>query len=228
MSPILVAIFLTAQPGGANEKGTDFFEKKIRPVLVEHCYKCHASTSKRLKGGLKLDTRAGVLRGGDSGPVIVPGKPEESLLVRAIRYGDVDLMMPPRSKLADVDVAVLVKWVEMGAPWPDEPVPGLEEDHDVFDLQARKKGHWAWQALANPAVPDVAPPAVAADWTSNPVDRFLLAAMRRIIEKKRDVDFHELLSAERDIWSNMTIPFGQEQREILWAVVSFVRGKTKK
>src|SRR5438874_10014007 len=76
--------------------GIEFFEKKVRPVLVEHCYQCHSQSSKKLKGGLRLDSRAAMLRGGDSGPAVVPGRPDQSRLIDAVRYQNVELQMPPK------------------------------------------------------------------------------------------------------------------------------------
>ena len=95
-----------------------FFEAKIRPVLVTQCGKCHASNAEKLRGGLRLDSREWLLRGGDSGPAIVPGRPDESLLLRAIRYRDEDLQMPPKAKLPDAVVADFEAWIKMGAPDP--------------------------------------------------------------------------------------------------------------
>ena len=95
-----------------------FFEAKIRPVLVSQCGKCHASTAEKLRGGLHVDTREGLRLGGESGPAVVPGKPEESLLIRALRYRDQELRMPPKGKLPDAVVADFEKWVKMGAPDP--------------------------------------------------------------------------------------------------------------
>ena len=92
-----------------------FFEAKIRPVLVTHCGKCHASTAEKLRGGFRLDSREGLRKGGDSGPAIVPGQPDESLLLRAIRYRDEDLQMPPKGKLPDAVVADFEAWIRMGA-----------------------------------------------------------------------------------------------------------------
>lgn len=92
-----------------------FFESKIRPVLASQCGKCHASTAEKLRGGLQVDTREGLRRGGDSGPAIVPGQPEESLLIRAIRYRDKDLKMPPKTRLPDAVVADFEKWIKPGA-----------------------------------------------------------------------------------------------------------------
>src|SRR4051794_38327189 len=99
---------VAADPGD----GSAFFETKIRPVLVGHCYSCHAAGTKQ-KGGLRLDTREGVRRGGESGPALVPGKPQESLLIKALRQQGPK--MPPKGKLPDAVVADFVRWVEMGA-----------------------------------------------------------------------------------------------------------------
>src|SRR4051812_12825892 len=76
--------------------GVDFFETRIRPLLVDHCFECHSATSNKIKGGLTLDSRDSILKGGDSGPVIVPGHPEKSLLIKAVQYSDKDLRMPPK------------------------------------------------------------------------------------------------------------------------------------
>src|SRR5690348_8681537 len=112
--------FMLAVPCRAHAQGTEYFEKKIRPVLTEHCYKCHsteAEKAKKLKGGLRLDTRDGMRKGGDSGPAIVPGKADDSLLVKAVRH-DGDLKMPPTKKLPDAMIADIERWVAMGAPDP--------------------------------------------------------------------------------------------------------------
>src|SRR5437868_12986155 len=85
----------------------EFFEKKVRPVLAERCFECHSAAAKKKRGGLQLDSRAAVLKGGDSGPAVRPGEPEKSLLVKAVRYGDPDLRMPPKSRLAEAEVAAL-------------------------------------------------------------------------------------------------------------------------
>ncbi|HVV72221.1 MAG TPA: c-type cytochrome domain-containing protein, partial [Verrucomicrobiae bacterium] len=92
-----------------------FFESRVRPVLADNCYKCHSQKAEKVKGGLLLDSKEGLLKGGDTGPAIVPGDPEQSLLIKAIRYTDPDLQMPPKGKkLDDAAVADLVAWVKMG------------------------------------------------------------------------------------------------------------------
>src|SRR5438105_5010865 len=100
---------LTAQDVAPADR--EFFEKRVRPLLVEHCQSCHSTASKKQRGGLRLDSRAALLKGGDTGPAVVPGKPDESLLLRAVGYQDERLQMPPKGRLPERDVAVLREWV---------------------------------------------------------------------------------------------------------------------
>ena len=111
----LLALLAASAPAADDPKGIDFFEKNIRPVLVEHCYKCHSANAKKLQGGLSLDTRDGIRKGGDTGPAVVPGKPAESLLLTAVRYTDESLQMPPKGKLPAAAIADLEAWVNEGA-----------------------------------------------------------------------------------------------------------------
>src|SRR6516165_2981390 len=97
----LAACLVGAQPEISDPVQVEFFEKRIRPVLAEHCYSCHSAQAAKLKGGLRLDSRDGMLKGGDMGPAVVPGEPDKSRLMTAIKYGDIDLQMPPRGKLPD-------------------------------------------------------------------------------------------------------------------------------
>jgi hypothetical protein len=124
------------------------FEARVRPVLVEHCHKCHAGD--KAKGGLRLDSRAALLAGGDTGPAVVPGDPDKSLLVKAVRGHDPDLVMPPAGRLPANVIRDLEAWVQGGAVWPggDEPrhSPAVAE----FDLAGRKASHWAWRPLHDP------------------------------------------------------------------------------
>ncbi|MHC5544358.1 c-type cytochrome domain-containing protein, partial [Singulisphaera rosea] len=103
--------------GPTDAEGIAFFEKNIRPILVERCYSCHSTQAKKIQGGLSLDTKAGWEKGGDLGTSIEPGAPDKSLLIEAVRYKD-DLKMPPKGKLPDREVALLTRWVAMGAPDP--------------------------------------------------------------------------------------------------------------
>src|SRR5262245_15301868 len=119
----LVALLLWTANGRAVEPdaaGVEFFEKKIRPVLVEHCYSCHAQDAKKIRAGLLVDSRDALLKGGESGPAVVPGHPGKSLLIQALRQ-EQDLRMPPSGKLSEAVIADFVRWVEMGAPDPRKP-----------------------------------------------------------------------------------------------------------
>ena len=152
----------------------EFFEKNVRPVLVAHCYECHSAKSDELEGGLRLDFRGGHLKGGDTGAAIVPGKPEKSRLVTAISYKDVDLQMPPDSKLPAAKIAALTEWVKRGAPWPKETVAQVGGAKD-FDLAKRKADHWCWAPIGNPAVPEVK----NVIWPVQPLDSFVLARLEK-------------------------------------------------
>jgi hypothetical protein len=154
-----------AEPSPADR---EFFEKQVRPVLAAECWPCHSAAAKQ-RGGLTLDSRAGVLKGGDTGPAVVPGKPEESRLVKAINYKD-DLRMPKRGRLADEQVAALTEWVRRGVPFPD--AGAAAGPVKAFDLEARKR-HWAWQPIQAVAPPEVK----RKDWPRTPIDRFVLAKL---------------------------------------------------
>jgi cytochrome c553 len=153
--------------GGTNPAAIEFFEMKVRPVLVAQCQNCHG-TKKR--GNLLLDSRAGLLKGGDTGPAIVPGEPEKSLLIKAISYRD-QLRMPPRSKLSDEQIADLTAWVKMGAPWPGAGRGTASEEK--IDLNKRL-AHWSFQ----PVRPQVPPAVKDGRWARTVIDRFLLARLQ--------------------------------------------------
>src|SRR5215216_2474970 len=114
-----VGLLMGAARAENNDRaGLDFFETSIRPLLVENCHSCHGQ--KKQKGELRLDSHASAMRGGELGAVIVPGKPDESLLIKAVRYLDADLSMPPKKKLSQKQIEDLTRWVAMGAPWPGD------------------------------------------------------------------------------------------------------------
>jgi len=151
----------------------DFFEKKIRPVLAERCYKCHSAKAEKLKAKLQLDHREHMLSGGDTGAAMVPGDVEASLLIETIRYVTTDLQMPPKGKLDDAIVADFEKWISDGAAWPEEPVPVREGGATVeaFNLKKRRAEHWCWRPIANPAPPTDLKDAT---WARNEIDHFIL------------------------------------------------------
>src|SRR5712672_4360286 len=128
-----------AEPSAA---GVDFFEKRIRPLLADRCYKCHSAGAEKLKGGLLLDSRAGMLKGGDTGPAIVPGGEEKSLLMQAVRWTDKELQMPPKKKLSDPEIADLAAWVKMGAPWPAGDKPVAVAGKREFKISDKDRAHW--------------------------------------------------------------------------------------
>ncbi len=164
---IAALLAVVATNGVLADDGTTFFEKHIRPVLVTQCYTCHSDQAKKARGGLRLDTRAGLLKGGDTGPAIVPGHPDKSLLVQAVRHTDT-LKMPPEDRLTKDQIASLAEWVAMGAP---DPRTGGDAPPAV-DV-ATAKSHWAFRPLTSPAVPTVRD----TDWPLTPVDCFILAPL---------------------------------------------------
>ena len=152
----------------------EHFEKRVRPVLVEHCYSCHSAQAERLKGGLRVDSRDGLLLGGDSGPALDLEIPARSRLLIAVGYENPDLQMPPKQRLSEVQRADLAAWVANGAPWPGGALaapaaPALAK----FDLEQRRREHWAWQAVRPVSLPTVRQPG----WSDHPIDRFLLARL---------------------------------------------------
>jgi len=151
----------------------DFFEKKVRPLLVESCFECHSTGAKKVKGDLYLDSREAVLRGGDAGKVVVPGEPEKSLLIKAVEYGNPELQMPPKTKLMPDQIEALKQWVKLGLPWPQEAAPKVAGKVEVFDLEKRRAEHWAWQPIKKPTLPGVKD----ARWGQLPIDRFILAKL---------------------------------------------------
>jgi hypothetical protein len=151
----------------------EFFEKNIRPVLVDRCYSCHSATAPKLKGGLRLDTLELARKGGDSGPALVPGHPEKSPLIEAVTYKNVDLRMPPKGKLPEQQIADLTAWVRRGAAWPKGASATGPSRPTEFNLEQRKAEHWSWKPLHRAEPPPVKnTPAVR-----GPVDRFLLAKL---------------------------------------------------
>jgi mono/diheme cytochrome c family protein len=149
----------------------EFFETSVRPLLISRCYECHGPDSKG-EGGLRLDSRAAALRGGDSGPAIVPGQPDESLLIDAVRYGDI-FQMPPQSKLPEDEINTLTAWVRQGAPWPGDDLATRPDGDGHTDFSEEEKSFWAFQPPREPAVP----PVRRGDWPQSPLDHFILAGL---------------------------------------------------
>ncbi len=168
-APLLISAQEKPAPPPTPEQ-VEFFEKHVRPVLVERCFKCHSTGANKLKGGLYVDSREGLLKGGDSGAAIAPGKVEESRLIKAVRYLDEDLQMPPKERLAPDVVADLEAWVKMGAPFPG--TAAAKSAPSTVDFAAARK-HWSFQPPKSAAVPAV----MMKGWVATPIDAFILAKL---------------------------------------------------
>ncbi len=177
---LLLAIQARAIPAAEpTAEAVEFFEKKIRPILVTHCSECHSRESKKRQGGLLLDSHDGWMRGGDSGAVIVPGDPDKSLLILAVRQTDKDLRMPPKQKLTDTQIADLETWVKNGAVDPRKTLVGQADELSArpkygMSLEEGRK-FWSFQPVNDPAVPQVRD----TKWPRNSVDNFVLARMEQ-------------------------------------------------
>ncbi|MEQ9409266.1 MAG: PSD1 and planctomycete cytochrome C domain-containing protein [Fuerstiella sp.] len=157
-----------ADPPSAGD--IEFFEKKIRPLLAEHCFSCHSSGAKTIHGSLLLDSAAALSKGGDSGPAVVPHKPQESLLISALHY-DGDYQMPPKGRLPDAEIALLTEWVERGAPFPAGDKPAERPDGSI-NFEAGRR-FWSFQPVSVQPLP----PVQHASWPLQRLDHFVLAAM---------------------------------------------------
>ncbi|MBX9581719.1 MAG: DUF1549 domain-containing protein, partial [Gemmataceae bacterium] len=174
---VLVAVVVSAGTARAAEPvDAEFFERKVRPVLVQHCQGCHGAAKQ--KGGLRLLSRADALKGGDTGPALVAGDTDKSLLVQLVRY-DGDIKMPPKGKLPAEDIAALTAWVKGGAPWPDAAAQASGGHKppvgEAVDVVARAKTHWSFQPVKRPPVPEIRNPQSA---IHNPIDGLLLAKLQ--------------------------------------------------
>ncbi len=154
--------------GEATREQLEFFEARIRPLLAECCYECHSASAKKIKGGLRLDSRAGVLKGGDDGAVITPGDAAKSPLLKLVKSSDADTRMPPKQPLTPAQIADLETWVTMGAP---DPRSGALEASASEKLFAAAASHWAFRPVVQPPLPETTRDA------RNPIDAFIGAAL---------------------------------------------------
>jgi mono/diheme cytochrome c family protein len=183
---LAAAGFAAAQGQSPGDRDEGFLENSVRPILIRRCFGCHGPDSPA-KGGLRMDSREALLRGGETGPTLAPGDPDRSLLVRAIRYGD-SLKMPPKGKLPEEEIAALTRWVRAGAPWPAE-------------------AHWAFRPPIDPTLPRVRNPS----WPKSPIDHFVLARLeaaglapapeadRRTLLRRATFDLHGLPPTPEEI-----------------------------
>lgn len=167
----LIALAATARA----DEGVEFFEKKIRPVLVQHCYECHSASAAEIKGGLRLDSRDAIQTGGDSGPAVVPSNADESLLLEAMRHESFE--MPPDKKLPDAVIADFQRWIETGAPDPRDRPPTADEAAELSwqaTLAARRQW-WSLQPVTKPEIPAV----TDTGWSDRAIDRFVLSGLEK-------------------------------------------------
>ncbi len=167
----LLTVALATPVRAADAADPSLYEQKVLPLLKRHCYQCHSHDANKAKGGLVLDSRASMLSGGDSGPAIVPGKPDASLLIQAVKHQKSELQMPPKGKLDDPAIETLVTWVKLGAPTPKDTATAKTDAGTSSDAT---KTHWAFQPLRKPALPELHTPQAA---VRNPIDTFVLARL---------------------------------------------------
>ena len=183
----LVSIAAAQEP----DEGVAFFETSIRPILVQHCYECHsaeAAEKGKLQAGLLLDTKQGLLTGGESGPAIVPGEPGASLLISALKYESYE--MPPKGRLPADVIGHFVKWVELGAPDPREASGTPAPRRTAFQITDQDRRHWSFQPVTDPPLPAVTYGA----WVREELDRFVLAELEEAgLQPSPAANKHELL-----------------------------------
>lgn len=168
---LLLCSVAIAQDDSFSPAQIESFEKNIRPLLIQHCYECHSAKSDKIKGGLLLDSREALLVGGDSGPAIVAGKPQESLLISAVKFQSYE--MPPKGKLSAKDINLLNDWILAGAAWPKTSVSTPRDAPATTDWEAARSKHWAYQKVKRPDLPAVS----NKHWVNNPIDYFILAQL---------------------------------------------------
>src|SRR5262245_37186815 len=169
---IIVPLFGASTVAAADDAARlEFFEKKIRPLLVHNCYNCH-SASTNARGGLRVDDHNGLLHGGGSGPAVVPGNPDKSLLIQAVRHTGEISKMPPKKKLSAEEIADLTQWIKEGAAWPNAAAAVVTAKANVNYDKLRKE-HWAWQPVKEASVPAVKDAA----WPRGDIDRFILTKL---------------------------------------------------
>ncbi len=212
--PIVTGTAAFGVESDAQREALKFFENEVRPLLSNRCYECHGE--KKQKGALRMDHIAHIKAGGDGGPAVVPGDPDKSLIIEAIRYRNSDLEMPPKEKLPDKEIAILEKWVKLGAPWPDTEKAVVTKGS--FSDEQRK--FWCFQPLADPK-----PPQVPGNWARSDIDRFIAKkhaelkldpapeADRRELARRVYFDLHGLppTKEQSDAFASSTDPQAYEK-----------------
>src|SRR5438445_2358612 len=151
----------------------EFYEKQVQPILSENCYKCHSHQADKIKGSFVLDSREALLKGGETGPAIVPGEPEKSLLIKAVRHIDEDLQMPPKKTLPAEQINTLVEWIKIGAPYSKTSAVTATR------LKSKKitdedRAWWSFQSVRSVEVPKVND----GGWARNAIDKFILKKLQ--------------------------------------------------
>ena len=167
-------LVVLAAPFGldASDSGqAEFFEKRIRPLLIERCHACHGGETASPMGGLRLDSVEAMLAGGSRGPAVAPGRPEESLLIRAVSFEDSELKMPPTGRLSDREIADLVQWVKSGAHFPESGAAASDTGGGI-DWEAARR-FWSFRPIQDPRLPQVED----SRWVSSPIDSFVLSRL---------------------------------------------------
>lgn len=186
---------LGQEPKTIADDDAEFFTKQVRPILEANCFSCHSHAMKKAKGGLVVDARASLLKGGDSGPALVPGHPEKSLLLKAISYTDDELRMPPKGKMPEAQITVLREWIRRGAPWPG----GKEQvARTIGVISEEDRAWWAFQPVKLPALPEVKDAA----WNANPIDRFIKSRLDQ--EGLTPAPVAEKLALARRVYFDLT------------------------
>ena len=166
---------VSSQDLSASQQDLDFFEKQVRPLLVKRCYECHGPDSDEGEGELRLDTRKAILQGGKSGPAVIPGKPEQSLLIYAVNHDPAVESMPPDRRLKNEEVATLIRWVKMKAPWPGAGLASELKRPEAAEtvLSDQQRAFWAFVPPSEPLIPKVR----QRTWVVNPIDALVLARL---------------------------------------------------
>lgn len=166
----IAMLFALTSTARGDDAGVRFFERKVRPILVKHCYECHSHETGESNGDLLVDSRDGLMKGGQLGPAIKPGDPEASLLFEAVTYQNEDLLMPPKKRLSEDAIAVLRKWIKMGAPDPRRGE--VKKDDAPIDFDKARE-HWAFRPIANSQPPEVSD----GQWPLQPIDQYIFARL---------------------------------------------------
>ena len=172
---LLISFFPVQAEKKLTHQEKQFFESKIRPIFAEHCYKCHSKDSEKLKGNLLLDSQAGWQTGGTHGAVITPFKPEDSRLMEAVQYNNKHLQMPPKEKLPQKKIDLLIQWIKMGAPDPRTGDIDFVKNRSRIDILKSQKNYWAFKPLKQPQTPTVK----NTSWSERPLDKFILEKLEK-------------------------------------------------